>query len=261
MNNCTFDLFLYMKGSKKVSRTLRYHKDMNVLFINYDDTYFYFTELVVNNDFRIGKISYDLFDTERLADYQLLGNNKLIALNQDGMMNIFRYKVKGLSSTLVFSYQINTDISSEELYQYFTSMTVCPGSHYVAVSSYETDKRISSRLILFAVDEKGGLKRLVNKSLIKRGLQYHDELYAMSFFKYFGDFPVLIGFDKIGTGAFHSFYYNGISIEKFFAPTSEVVKKENYNIEVVGDVFFSLDYAGNLLRFYIEDKDDFKDMD
>lgn len=250
--NNSFDLFINMKGSKRVCRTLRYDKEANILFINYDDTTIFFAELSENNDFRVSKIEYDKYDSERLADFRIARNKRLIVLDQDGLMSVFSYAPKLSSNPLVFSYRINSEYFDNERYEYFTAMTICKETPYIAVSSYTTEKRIAKHLFILAINDRTGAIKRLEKIGLRKELQFHDEYYAMTFFNVEEGFPILLATHKSGTGSLLSFFFNGMRLEEFFGEFAEMVDQENYKIEVYGKYFFTLDYRGKLLRFAME---------
>ena len=79
------DLVYNVKGSLSPARTLAYDEKNNILFINYDDFKIMYFKLNESNDFQFSYMDVvEVYGVERITDFSLMHENRLVVLTRDG---------------------------------------------------------------------------------------------------------------------------------------------------------------------------------
>ena len=144
------DLVYNVKGSLSPSRTLAYDEKNNVLFINYDDFKIMYFKLTESNEFTFSYMDVvEVFSVERITDFAILPENRLVVLTRDGQLVLFEYYPERMpmQSKTLYSYRITSLKKSEAEFEKFVSMTVDTFGHYIIVCSSMSQEAITKDLI------------------------------------------------------------------------------------------------------------------
>jgi len=144
------DLVYNVKGSLSPSRTLAYDERNNILFVNYDDFKIMYFKLNESNEFQYSYMDVvEVYGVERITDFSVMSENRLVVLTRDGQLVLFEYYPERmpLQSKALYSYRITSLKKSEAEFEKFISMTVDHLGQYIIVCSNMSSEAITKDLI------------------------------------------------------------------------------------------------------------------
>jgi hypothetical protein len=240
-------IFMDMKGSSKISRTFKLNEISQELLINYDDTKIYIATFLASfKDSNLFAIDLEPLLSEKLSDFAPFSFDRVATISEDGLLSTFFYdQIEGVSY-LASSYRIQGSKHVNNDNEKFISLTVCPQSRYIAVSSSIGKMKRAKDLIIFTLDAAKGIVKEVYRKKFGIGFSFHDERFSLKFVRYINGFPLLASAERIGRGTLYLQFFDGQKLRNFFDKFENMNSEDNFRMEVIGDKIYNIDTRGNL---------------